>query len=153
VKPLLQALLLAERVYEDKSGKKIIAGTFNKLIFRKGAAGPREVEIDGVKMMVVPAGIRAGSPFAYISLTDVRNSARCTLRYVDLTHDKPLFQLPFDVACDDPLQTIELIIPMPELPLHVGPHAVELLCDDEPLGAFRVIVEELPPEVQDNVND
>src|SRR5947208_45463 len=32
MKPILQALLLADKIYEDKSGKKIIAGTFNRLL-------------------------------------------------------------------------------------------------------------------------
>ena len=33
-KPLLQALILADHVYQDaQTGKKVIAGTFNQLFF------------------------------------------------------------------------------------------------------------------------
>jgi len=143
VKPVLQALLLADRIYEEKNGKKIIAGTFNKLIFRREGASPKEVDIDGVRMFMVPAGMRPGSPYAFVSLTDVRNTVECVLRYVDLTRDQPLFEMRFQVECKDPLETVELVLPMPEIPLQPGVHALELLCDNEPMGAFRLIVEEI----------
>jgi hypothetical protein len=150
VKPVLQALLLADRIYEDKSGKKIIAGTFNKLVFCRSAAGPQEmVDSSGVKRLIIPGGTSVGSPYAYISLTEVRGLVHCVLRYVDLGHDKPLFQCEFEIRCEDPLRTIEIVLPMPTLPMNPGAHALELLCDDEPLGAFRIIVEETPPQDQD----
>ncbi len=152
MKPVLQALLLADRVYEDRTGKKIIAGTFNKLIIQKEGAKPRDVEVDGVKRLMVPGGTQAGSPYVYISLTDLRGLAQCVLRYVDLSNDVPLFQMELAIRCDDPLQTVEIVLPMPPLPTHPGVHALELLCDDEPLGQFRVLVEELPPhkELEDD---
>lgn len=153
MKPVLQALLLADRVYEDKTGKKIIAGTFNKLLFSKSGAKPLEVEIDGVKRKVVPGGVQAGSPYAYISMTDIHGQAKCQLRYVELKHDKPFFQLDFEVRCDDPLQTVEIVLPMPSLPQIAGTHALEVLCDDVPLGQLRVLVEELTSDrEQDDAN-
>ncbi len=148
MKPVLQALLLADRIYEDKSGKKIIAGTFNKLLFQKEGAKPREVEVDGAKRMTVPGGSQAGSPYVYISLTDLRGPTQCVLRYVDLSKDVSLFQVEFAIRCDDPLQTAEVVLPMPPLPTHPGVHALELLCDDEPVGQLRVLVEEHPPHVE-----
>jgi len=145
VKPILQALLLAERVYEDKgSGKKIIAGTFNRLLFQRGSSSPQEIEEDGVKRQVVPGGVHPGSPCAFISLTDIRGTISCVLRYVNLQEDKPLLECKFSVRCDDPLQTVEVAIPMPPLPMSkAGVHALELLCNDEPVGSLRITVQEI----------
>lgn len=143
MKPVLQALLLADRIYRDTTGKHIIAGTFNKLFVVKGAAKPKTVTIDGEEKQVIPGGMQAGSPSAYISLTDIRGKIKCVLRYVDLEHNQALFQTQFSIKCDDPLQTVELVLPLPTLPHVVGVHALELLCDDEPIGSHRIIVEEL----------
>ena len=152
MKPVLQALLLADRVYEDKAtGKKIIAGTFNGVWFIQGSQKPQEIEKDGVKRRVIPGGMHAGSPCAFISLTDIRGTISCVLRYVDLQDDKPLLQCGFQVRCDNPLQTVEVVVPMPPLPTgRAGIHALELLCDDEPVGSLRILVEELKENDDDN---
>jgi len=142
VKPLLQALLLADRVYRDATGKHIIAGTFNKMVFVKRGARPRTVEIGGEEKQFIPGGVQVGSPYVYISLTELRGKIQCVLRYVNLEQDKALFETQFAIESSDPLQTVELVLPMPTLPVVAGVHALELLCDDEPIGSYRVIVEE-----------
>ena len=142
MKPLLQALLLADRIYRDATGKHIIAGTFNKMIFVKGGAKPRTVEIDGEEKQLIPGGVQVGSPYVYVSLTELRGKIQCVLRYVNLEQDKALFETQFAIESSDPLQTVELVLPMPMLPPVAGVHALELLCDDEPVGSYRVIVEE-----------
>ncbi len=142
MKPLLQALLLADRIYQDITGKHIIAGTFNKLVFAKGGAKPRILEIDGEEKQIVPGGVQAGSPYAYISLTEIHGKIKCVLRYVNVEQDRALFQTHFAIECTDPLKTVEIVLPMPTLPLVPGVHALELLCDDEPIGSHRIIVEE-----------
>lgn len=147
MKPVLQALLLADRIYEDKAtGKRVIAGTFNKLAFKKGGNKPKIVEVDGEERHVVQGGTHVGSPSAYISLTEVLGEIRCVLRFVSLQDDQPLFECSFKLRCEDPLQTIEIALPLPPLPHISGVHALELLCDDEPLGSHRVIVEEIPED-------
>lgn len=143
VKPSLQALLLADRIYKDTTGKHVIAGTFNRLIFAKGAAKPKTVEIDGEEKQLIAGGVQPGSPSAYISLTNCHGKIRCVLRYVSLKNDQPLFQTEFSIECSDPLKTVELVLPMPMLPHVAGVHALELLCDDEPIGLHRIIVEEV----------
>lgn len=154
VKPVLQALLLADRVYQDVTGKKIIAGTFNRLLFSPKLHKPREVEVDGVKRQMIVGGMHAGSPYAFFSLTDVRGRIPCVLRYVDLEDDKVLLQAEFEVHCDDPLRTVEGVVPMPPLPAtKAGVFALELLCGDEPIGSLRVIVEEIDIKDDDNAND
>ena len=151
MRPVLQALLLAERIYEDKTGKKIIAGTFNKLRFKQDGAKPKTVVVEGEERLLIPGGAQAGSPSVYISLTNIRRTVTCILRYVSLEDDKPLLQIEFKIKCEDPLQTVEIAIPMPSLPCIAGVHALELLCDDEPVGCHRVIVEEI--KEHDNGDD
>lgn len=144
VKPVLQALLLADHVYEDKStGKKIICGVFNRVFFSRAKKITREV-VDGEIKARVKGGEESGSPFAFVSLTEVRGSVEFSVRYVELADDQTLLHTTFRVESDDPLVTVELILPLPKLPVRKpGTHALELLCDDELLGSLRVQVEEL----------
>ena len=151
MKPKLQALILADRIYKDsESGKHIIAGTFNTLAFERGGAEPKTVEIDGEERRVVPGGVQAGSPYVYISLTDVRGKINCVLRYVNLKQDQVLFETRFSLKCDNPLKTVELVLPLPTLPPVEGVHALELLCDDDPVGSHRITVKELKDENDGN---
>jgi len=152
MKPVLQAMLLADQVYVDKAtGKHVIAGTFNHLRFAR-AVKPKTVVVDGEEREVVPRGERAGSPTVYLSLTEIRGSVDCVLRYVNLELDKVLMELKFKVACADPLRTVEAKIALPPLPNVAGTHALELLCDDEPVGSHRIIVEDVT-EADENEND
>ena len=154
MKPILQALLLADRVYCDKAtGKHIVSGIFHHYWFKKQQAREKTVEVDGIEQTAVRLQdvIQAGSPFVYISLTDVRGKVRCILRYVNLQTDQPLFQTEFDIECSDPLTTIELAFPVPSLPRVAGVHALELLCNDEPVGSHRIVVKEIS-EKQDGDN-
>jgi len=143
VKPVLQALLLADRIYRDTTGKHVIAGTFNKFVFAKGGAKPKTVDIGGEEKQLVRGGVQTGSPYVYISLTDVRGTVKCVLRYVNLDQDKALLETHFAIKSTDPLNTVEVVLSMPMLPPVAGVHALELLCDDEPIGSHRVIVEEI----------
>jgi hypothetical protein len=144
VKPVLQALLLADHIYRDSiTGKHVIAGTFNKMVFVKGGARPKAVDVAGEKRQLIPGGVQTGSPCVYISLTEIRGKVQCVLRYVNLEQDQALFQTQFSIESPDPLQTVEVVLPLPMLPHEAGAHALELLCDDEPVGSHRVIVQEV----------
>lgn len=145
MKPVLQALILADHVYEDqRSRKKIIAGTFNVLVTGELRVEQRKDD-NGTTHSLVPGGMRAGCPTAYISMTEVRGESPFVLRYVDLTDNRVLMQCNFKVQCDNPLETVELAIPLPELPTpHAGVYALELLLGDEPMGSLRVTVRRLP---------
>jgi hypothetical protein len=165
-KPVLQALVLADHVYQDKStGKMVIAGTFNQFhVFKQsppgaagaaGAAGaPAEASQPGPggeqaqertrKLQNWQVG-KAGSPWAYVSVTDLHGTVPLELRYVDLSNNAVLLKAEFSVAANSPLDTREVAIPLPELPRpHPGTYALELLFNDEPLGAHRVAVFEVP---------
>lgn len=146
VKPIVQALLVADHVYEDRvSRKKIVVGIFYTLFFVKKLPTPettKEGEESAPKKTVV--GIQAGSPYAYINLTNIRGRQDFVLRYVDLQDYQVLFEIKFFAECDDPLQVAELIAPLPPLPAKKsGVCALELLWNDEPIGSFRIRVQEM----------
>jgi hypothetical protein len=151
VKPVLQALLVADHVYEDKrTGKKIVVGIFDRLLFKaqpESATGPTAEQEK--EPPVIKGGMHAGSPYAYLNITDVHGTVKLELRYVDLSDRSALFRTELSVKCDDPLATVELILPMPPLPTpHPGVYALELLADGDPMGSHRITVEELVEEGQ-----
>lgn len=147
--PHLQALLLADRVYKDVSGKHIIAGTFNRFSFQRQVGAAKKTTVDGEERVIVPAGMQAGSPTAYISLTNVHGANSFKLRYTSLKDDKVLLECGFTLESEDPLATYEIALPMPAIPLNEGIHALELLCNDEPIGSHRIAVEGLTEENHD----
>ena len=149
MKPVLQALLVADHVYVDiATNKKVVAGIFHRLTIRTRTA--EAAGEDKVKIQIPLSGHQLGSPFCYISLTEIRGSQPFTLRYVNLEDDKALFQTEFNAECSNPLETIEAVFPLPALPIPgPGHYALELLWGQEPLGCHRItIVEETPPEDQ-----
>ena len=105
MKPVLQALLLADHVYEDKSGKKIIAGTFNRIVF-SSKQPIKEIETpDGSKRQVLLGGMQSGSPYVYMSLTDVCEGTRLQLQFVNITKNTALLGTDIEVKCEDRLRT------------------------------------------------
>jgi hypothetical protein len=172
-KPVLQALVLAEHVYQDRTtGKMIIAGTFNRLFIHRRETPPapqQDASVDvglGIptenpaQAKPVPGGAqppesfhkldfravsRVGSPWAYVSLTEIRGSVPLELRYVDLRDNIIMLRAEFTAAAGNPLETKEMIVPLPVLPApHPGTYALELLSNEEPLGSLRVYVTETP---------
>ena len=162
--PVLQAMLLADQVYQDRAtGKYVICGIFSAIHFvpkeppygrgRSAEAGPPDGgnddgETDETSEPSTPAPapvpiarlVRAGSPFAYVSLTELQGTRKFELRYVDLDENNVLFGTTFEVSCRDPLETIQITVPLPPLPIpHEGVFVLELLCDGEMLGSHRVL--------------
>jgi hypothetical protein len=151
VKPTLQALLVADHVYTDKTtGKKIIAGVFHRIWFAKPKTIERSEE-GKIEIKVPPGGMQAGSPFCYISLTEVRGSQKFTLRYVHLNEDKSIFSGEFQVNGSSPIETLEVVVPLPPLvAAQAGVFALELLWNDEPLGSHRISFVEIPDHQKDD---
>lgn len=151
--PVLQALLVADHVYEDKAtSKKVVAGIFHAMYFTRREV-ERQVDPKGgkVKINIPPGGMKAGSPFSYISLTDIRGKQEFDLRYVSLNDDKTIFESHFQVDCPDPLATVEVMLPLPPLPANQpGIYALELLWNQEPLGSYRIAVRELKERETEN---
>ncbi|HPM81146.1 MAG TPA: hypothetical protein PLF81_10615 [Candidatus Anammoximicrobium sp.] len=143
MKPILNALLIADNVYCDKeTNKKVIAGTFNQLAIRRPSERvPESVEPAGGRKKT--AGPDAGSPTLYINLAEVRGCVPLTLRFVDLLDNSVSFEGEFTIQNEDPLQNSELIVRLPRLPCRrAGVHALELLTEGEPIGSLRILVRE-----------
>ena len=150
MKPVLQALLVADHVYIDSTtDKKIVAGIFHHIWFKRQVSkqAPSESPGEHLVLQIGPGGFQAGSPFCYVSLTDVHGQQEFELRYVDLANDEPIFGARFSVDGEDPLKTKEIVLALPRLPVHkAGNFALELLWNNEPLGAHRINVDEMPDE-------
>jgi hypothetical protein len=98
----------------------------------------------------LPEFLRAGNPYCYISLTDIRGEQILDLRYVDLSDEKVLIQVGINVRSNDPLETVEIVLPLPPLPTtKAGTFALELLWNDEPLGSHRINVMEVKEGTSD----
>jgi hypothetical protein len=184
MKPLLQALLIADHVYEDKvTGKKIVAGIFHRLAITQKPApsgppgdasypvpencasvgtavpgepaahdgGPAEgPTIDPTERPNQPTATpidirhlqRAGSPYAYISVTELNGPATFRLQCVDLLDNQVLFSTELSAKAASPLDTVEMIAPLPPLPEVRGSHlGIELLWEGELLGVVRIAID------------
>ncbi|MGW8258164.1 MAG: hypothetical protein ACWGMZ_11815 [Thermoguttaceae bacterium] len=146
IKPVLQALVLADHIYQDKvTGKMIIAGTFKQLLFSKPTERSAEKaqapapSAEGQRKLTWHEVRRFGSPHVYISLTDVHDLVPMELRYIDLADNKTLLATQFTVNCNNPLETVEFALVMPPLPIpHAGVYLLELLSNNEPIGSLRI---------------
>ena len=150
VQPTLQALLVADRIYVDRdSGKRIIAGVFQRLFVMRGVADFEQAQ---KSERVRRQGAVAGSPFGYASLTDVDGKQIFNLRYVRLADDQVIFEAELTASSSDRLSHVEFSVPLPPLPTSpLGVYALELLWESVPLGSYRIIVAELDePKHDDN---
>lgn len=143
--PVLQALLVADHVYQDTTGKFVICGVFDVLA-KTDPPAPQDITpevIDGApgRGLRIEHLVRAGSPWGYLSLREVHGTKDFVLRYVHLQDNRVLFQTEFTVDCKDPLQTIQARFALPLLPLDVeGTFALELLCGHDLIGSHRIQV-------------
>lgn len=148
VQPKVQAILVADHIYIDKNtNKKIIAGIFDRMYLIPPPAGQEVSAEDGkIKINIPPGGHRASSPFCYINLIDIRKQEHFELRYVDLEDDRVVFGTNFNINADNPLQSVEIVIPLPLLPAEkAGVFALELIWNDISIGSHRIIVETITP--------
>jgi hypothetical protein len=153
VKPVLQALVLADRVYQEVSGKKIIAGTFSGYRFSKKPPIAEIARPDGTKQRVMVGGMNIGSPSAYVSLTDVCDSTVIQIQFLNLSKNIVLFGNELTLSNVDRLQNIELILPLPVLPIsEPGVYAIQVICEGEILGSWRVIAEDLDAKKEEKPN-
>lgn len=153
MKPVLQALVLAERVYQDVSGKKIIAGTFSGYKFSKSPPVAEVVRPDGTKQRVIAGGMSAGSPCAYVSLTDVCDGTTLQIQFLNLSKNIVLFGTETTISNDDRLRNVELTFPLPKLPIaEAGVYALQVVCEGEILGSWRIVAEDLDAKKAEKSN-
>jgi hypothetical protein len=149
VKPVLQALVVADHVYQDMTGKKIIAGTFNTLKFSRKPPVAEIERPDGTKQKVLMGGMQSGSPFAYVSLTDVCDGTKLQIQFVNLAHNTVLFGHEVTISNTNRLATVELVLPLPRLPIQdAGIYALEILCDGGLLGSYRISAENMDEKTE-----
>jgi len=134
-------------VYQDVTGKKIIAGTFNHVLFSPKRP-IKEVETpDGSKRQYAIGGMQSGSPYVYMSFTDVCQGTKLMLQFVNLANNAVLLGTEIRVDCEDRLQTVEVVLPLPTLPIkEAGVYALEVVCEGEILGFHRVRADEMKVE-------
>jgi hypothetical protein len=153
VKPVLQALVLADRVYQDVTGKKIIAGTFSGYKFSKKLPVAELVRPDGTKQKVLMGGMQAGSPSAYVSITDVCDGTAIQIQFVNLSKNITLFSSQVAISNVDRLSNVELVLPLPPLPItEAGSYALQIVCEGEILGSWRVVAEDLDARREEQSN-
>jgi hypothetical protein len=146
-KPVLQAMVLADHVYQDRmTGKFIISGTFGT-IWRQPAP-PKPPEGSEGQPMARPMGSvsQMGSPYLYLALADVHGKAPLTLRLVDLSDANVMLEANFEIVSADPVAVSEFVLPMPLLPAaKTGAFSLDLLFQQEILGSWRINVRDVPP--------
>jgi hypothetical protein len=154
-RPVLQAMVLADHVYQDRAtGKMVIAGTFGTVfvgsvnVSRDEGDRTDEAERGESKPLVIRGPIsQVGSPYLYLALVEVHGEVPLTLKFVDLSDANVLFEGQLSVTSTDPIGVAEIALPMPPLPVHkLGTYSLDLLYDAEILGSWRVIVKRMEAE-------
>jgi len=139
VKPVLQSLVLAERIYRDVGGQYVIAGTFNALHVKKNKLSGEIEREDGRKVRLVEGG-GSGAPWVYIGITDVCDGTKLNLQFVSLDKNKILFETNVTITNVQRLQLVEIAIPLPHFQLEEpGTYAFEIVCDGEIVGSHRLV--------------
>ena len=87
-----------------------------------------------------------GTPWVFISVTDVKGPTKLELRFEALTGSEVNFRVELEVNCDDPLGSIKVGLPVPRLPNKAGDYILDLLHEDVSLGSCRVKIEEFVDE-------
>ena len=143
MKPVLQAILLAERVYADQSGKKIICGTFNKILLNRNSA-VQDHPTDPTKKKV-QGGTDIGCPSVYVSLTDVVPEIDVTLRFMNVSTNQVLLEMPVNIKCNDRLAAVEFALALPPLGMCVtepGTYSLDLMWNGEIIGSHRLVAQD-----------
>lgn len=144
VVPVLQALILAEKVWKTAEGQHIIAGTFNSIILEKERIAQTVEDNDGRQLTLLRGG-QAGAPYAYLSLTDVCDDTKLLLQFVSLSRNHVIVQTGVQIKSKNRLATVEIVIPLPMLPLPgPGVYAFEVVCEGELIGSHKIVATERP---------
>lgn len=122
--PVLQAMVLADHIYTDVSGKRIICGTFSCL-----------------HVSQLP-GSFGRKTYAFILLVDIVGRFSLRLRFVHLSDNRILMQSePMTFESDDPLKPLDISIEVPPFPLiDEGSYSLECWAEEHLLGAVRLQV-------------
>ena len=133
--PVLQALVIADRIYTDHpTGKRIICGTFSKIFSREFPS------------------VTSFSAFAFILLVDVIGEFVLQLRFVSLHDNQILMESnPMRIQSNDPLTPLDIVVQIPPFPLpRAGIYSFECWTDETMIGSVRIQVAKLPSKEDSN---
>lgn len=135
--PVLQALLLADHIYTDQSGKRIICGTFSKIFCRKFPT------------------LTSFSSYAFVLLVDVVGNVEMELRLVSLIDNEILMESSkAKIRSESPLTPLDIVFQIPPLPLpHAGIYSFECWIDGAMIGSVRLQVVEIAESEDDHANN
>jgi hypothetical protein len=122
--PRLQALLVADAVYQDReTGKHVIAGTFARLF-----------------VPTLPGELGRGIA-AYCALVGISRSTQVTMQFETVGGDVLIRSSPLTLTCTNPDLLVEFAIPIPALPLpHPGTFQLVLLLDAKRFATHAIEV-------------
>lgn len=121
----VQALLLADHIYQDEgSGKFVIAGTFHQL---NVAAVPTTFERT--------IGV-------FVSLCGLMGQAAIRLEFCDAASGAVLLGTrSLDISCSDPDTPVEFAVEVPRLPLpHAGRYRLRVVAEEQVVGEMGLLV-------------
>lgn len=109
---------------------------------------------DGTTQRMIAGGMNAGSPSAYVSLTDVCEGTVLQLQFLNLTKHEVLIGTEVKLGNVDRLGNIEINFPLPPLPItEAGVYALQIMCEGEILGSWRVVAEDMDAKKKENNTD
>lgn len=135
--PVLQALLLADHIYTDQSGKRIICGTFSKIFCRRFPT------------------LTTFTCYAFVLLVDVVGDVELQLRLVSLDDNEILLESgKAKIKSDSPLTPLDIVFQIPPLPLpREGIYSFECWTDDMMIGSVRLQAVQLSANGEDHADD
>ena len=145
-KPVLQALLLADHVYQDSAtGKFVVCGIFTRmtrLLEQPTPSSPEVATRIEQKSLSPGSFLQLGNPYLYFALTDYQGQIDLELRYIDLSDNSSLITGKLEgIVFKNPHELVQGSITIPKLPApHAGEYSLDVLFDGEVLGAIRVSV-------------
>jgi hypothetical protein len=118
-KPVLQAMVLADHVYQDRAtGKHVICGTFTAILFSPFKAAQNEGES---RVQVTAEQVqRTGSPYLYLALVGVHGTVPLALKFVDLSDARVLFEAQVVITATDPVGRRRVHNPTAHTPSKTG---------------------------------
>ncbi|MDA0284372.1 MAG: hypothetical protein O3B86_13560 [Planctomycetota bacterium] len=162
LKPVVQAILLADHVYRDADTNKfIVAGIFNRVIRSAAVSIPKSGESRTAEKASKDAGgtehlvpatsvMQAGNPSLYFAMTDFEGTAELEFHYVDLSDHSILFRLKGTLKFPNRFELVQGKVPIPKLPIpHPGQYSLDVLSDGEILGGIRIVVVDASGESDD----
>lgn len=134
--PIVQSMLLAERVYRDESTKNfVICGVFDT--YKSFVASdPGEAPSEQQSREKYP---KVGTPYLYICFTELYGETEVRIQYVNRKTQEVLREWTGKVHETDPLKSVALVLPLPYLDVERdGNFGFDVLCEGHLIGSLRV---------------